>query len=111
MPIERRTLAQSSFKKKLLTYHYGHQARQHTQLWGFPGFRMLTLLKSEERMASMLKVLHTITGGKGSNVFLFAHPEMILRGLDPLTAFWTSGKGQHTTLFDLATMAAPRLAA
>ena len=104
MPVERRSLAQSSFKKKLLAYHHGHKAKQHTRLWGFPGFRMLTLIKSQERMGSMLKVLQAITGGKGSNVFLFAHPEMLSLGLDPLKTSWTSGKGQQTLLLDLSKM-------
>ena len=103
MPIERRSLAQSSFKKKLLAYHHAHKTKKHTLLWGIPGFRMLTLLKSEERMVSMLKVLNIITGGKGSNVFLFAHPKIFLQGLDPLKALWISGKGHDTTLLDLST--------
>ena len=106
MPIERRSLAQSSFKKKLLAYHHAHKAKQHTKLWAIPGFRMLTLAKSEERIASMIKVVSNITGGKGSNVFLFARPEMLLQGLDPLTALWTSGKGHDTTLLDLTTATA-----
>ena len=107
MPIERRSLTQSSFKKKLLTYYHGHKAKRHTALWGIPGFRVLTLAKSEERIASMIKVVATITGGKGSNVFLFAPPEMLSQGHDPLRSSWISGKGQQTTLFDLASTPAP----
>ena len=55
----------------------------------------------------MIKVVATITGGKGSNVFLFAPPEMLSQGLDPLRSFWISGKGQQTTLFDLASTTVP----
>ena len=51
----------------------------------------------------MINVVTNIIGAKGSNVFLFARPDMLLQGLDPLAALWSSGKGHYTTRFDLST--------
>ena len=53
----------------------------------------------------MIKVVATITGGNGSNVFLFPPSEMLSQGLDPLRSFWISGKGQQTTLFEFTSTA------
>ena len=97
MPIERPSLSQSSFKKKLLTYHHGHEAKHHAELWGIPGFRVLTITKSEERVTSMIAAVKDITGGKGSNVFLFADIEMHGR-YNPLNLSWITGKGELTAL-------------
>lgn len=97
MPIERPTLAQSSFKKKLLVYYHGHQTKRHTALWAIPGFRVLTLTKSRERITSMIGALKDITANKGSNVFLFAEVG-IAGGSDPLAVEWLSGKGKTTLL-------------
>ena len=97
MPIERRSLAQSSFKKKLLTYYHGHEAKRHVSLWGVPGFRVLTLAKSTDRIVSMIKVLKDITSGKGSNVFLFLDANTIA-GSDLLDIEWHSGKSKLTRL-------------
>lgn len=97
MPVDRASLAQSSFKKKLLAYHLAHQAKRHVALWGIPGFRVLTITKSTERIESMIAVLKSITGGKGSNVFLFARLQTILQN-DPLGITWRSGKDLHARL-------------
>lgn len=95
MPIERTALDQSSFKKKLLCYHHGHAAKRHQELWGMPGFRVLTITRSEKRIDSMLAMLGDITHGKGSNVFLFASADAVA---DPLGAEWMGGKGQVVKL-------------
>lgn len=99
MPIRRRSLAQSSFRKKLLTYHHAHAARRHTDRWGMPGFRVLTITSSRERIASMLDEITDITDGKGSNVFLFADAAS-LASADPLTLDWITGKGGTVQLGD-----------
>ena len=99
MPVARASLERSSFKKKLLAYHVGHQGKRHAALWGIPGFRVLTVARSSERIQSMLEVIRSITAGKGSNVFLFAELEKIIRG-DPLTMAWQSGKSDAIALND-----------
>ena len=99
MPIARRTLAQSSFRKKLLVYHHAHQAKRHTAQWGIPGFRVLTITKCAERIGSMLDAVADITAGKGSNVFLFADTNTA-PSVDPFAMDWTTGKGRRTQLLD-----------
>lgn len=97
MPVERRSLEQSSFRKKLLAYHLGHQLKRHVALWGIPGFRVLTITKSADRIASMIETLKKITDGKGSNVFLFATIADAL-GDGPLTVTWRTGKDNRVQL-------------
>jgi len=99
MPIERASLAQSSIKKKLLAYHHGHASKRHTNLWGIPGFRVLTITTSRDRIASMIEVVKEITNGKGSNVFLFTDVET-LAAHDPLTLPWISGKNTIVRLIE-----------
>ena len=99
MPITRRTLAQSSFRKKLLVYHHAHQAKRHIAQWGIPGFRVLTIAKSAERIGSMIEVVAEITAGKGSNVFLFADTHMA-SSVDPFATVWITGKGHRTQLLE-----------
>ena len=99
MPIERVSLAQSSVKKKLLAYHHGHAAKRHATLWGIPGFRVLTITTSRERMASMIEVVKDITNGKGSNVFLFTDAAIVgsKRSADVAVDF---GKGAIVRLIE-----------
>lgn len=99
MPITRRTLAQSSFRKKLLVYHHAHQAKRHIAQWGIPGFRVLTIAKSADRVDTMIQVLGNITGGKGSNVFLFADTSAA-SSVDPFNKVWITGKGCRGQLID-----------
>ncbi len=97
MPIDRPSLAQSSFRKKLLVYHHGHKAKRHAALWGIPGFRVLTLTKSRDRIASMIGSLQAITADKGSNVFLFADSRHVCSN-DPFALEWLSGKSEVVAL-------------
>lgn len=94
MPIARSSLVQTSFKKKLLTYHHGHEAKRHVDLWGIPGFRVLTITRSAERIESMRTALNEVTRGKGSNVFLFAELTNIFHE-GPLVVAWRTGRN-HT---------------
>jgi hypothetical protein len=97
MPVERADLSQSSFKKKLLAYHHGHEARQHVALWGIPGFRVLTLTSSADRLQSMIDALFDVTDGKGSNAFMFATSDDVLTA-GPLALEWRTGKGHLVSL-------------
>lgn len=99
MPISRRSLGQSSFKKKLLAYHHGHAAKRHHELWGIPGFRVLTITRSAARIESMIAAVKEITGGKGSNVFVFGDVATVLAN-SPLAAMWRSGKGMELRIMD-----------
>lgn len=97
MPIERAALDQSSYKKKLLTYHLGHTTKRHVNAWGIPGFRVLTITKSAQRISSMLAALSIVTKGKGSNAFLFAEIDALLAS-DPLITPLITGKNGSVQL-------------
>jgi hypothetical protein len=102
MPIARRSLSGTSFARKVMTYFAAHQQKRHTQVWGFAGFRVLTITPSEPRLAHMLDRQREIVGGKGSNMFLFSTPARIAAS-GPLGPAWISGKGETVSLLPAAT--------
>ncbi|NJM28345.1 MAG: hypothetical protein HC856_09260 [Pseudanabaena sp. RU_4_16] len=97
MPVERRSPTRSAFTRKLLAYWHAHRAKQHTAQWGIPGFRVLTVATSEERIASLLAAVKEVTNRRGSNVFLFASWPA-LASSNPLTIAWISDTDQPARL-------------
>jgi hypothetical protein len=55
-----------------------------------------TMLK---RVEQMIEALKEMTGGRGSNLFLFAD-DASLRNSGPLNTSWISGKGSECRLLD-----------
>jgi hypothetical protein len=47
----------------------------------------------------MLDALHEVTGGKGSELFLFTEDDA-LRETNPLDAVWITGKGRECQIID-----------
>lgn len=72
MPITRSDFAQSSFKRKVLVYLAAQKGKQHIERLGMYNLRVLTVTTNEARTASMIDAVKSATGGKGSNIFLFA---------------------------------------
>ena len=93
MPIERRSLSQTSFKNKLSVYLAAHRADQHLQRFGFRNFRVLTVTTSPERLRSILAVVTAITNGQGSGMFLFTDLATLKLHADLLSLPWHSTKG------------------
>ena len=102
MPVARRSLSGTSFARKILTYFAAHQQKRHTDVWGFAGFRVLTITPSEPRLRHMIEAQRTIVGPKGSNMFLFTTPAR-LAAEGPLGEAWTSGKGELVSLLPAST--------
>jgi hypothetical protein len=61
--------------------------------------RVLTVTESAERADNMVQCVHEVTGGRGSNFFLFAEKSRFY-GRSPLDAWWTTGKGELVRLSD-----------
>jgi hypothetical protein len=55
---------------------------------------VLTITTSARRIETMLDALHEVTGGKGSELFLFVEDDA-LRATSPLDAMWITGKGRR----------------
>jgi protein involved in plasmid replication-relaxation len=100
MPVERYRNAQRTyFAKKMLTYYEANQQRRHAHDLGIENFRVLTVTTSRERVERMLSALEGLTGGGGSNMFLFADQASLVAST-PLDVEWTSGKREVVRLTD-----------
>jgi hypothetical protein len=101
MPIVRADLQQTSFARKLAAYLAGGgQANLFGMHLGIGNFRVLTVTTSRERMMTMIKALKDLTGGAGSQQFLFIDHASLLASHDLLSLQWLSGKGDIVTLGD-----------
>lgn len=98
MPIKRlKDTDQTYYTKKMLTYFAAHRAGEHRRQCGMPNFRLLTVTTTPERVAQMLEAQREMTGGRGSNLFLFID-DASLHGSNPIDASWISGKGTAVKL-------------
>jgi hypothetical protein len=72
---------------KLATYWHGWRQGRHVEQFGVKQLRVLTITTSARRIETMLDALHDVTGGKGSELFLFLEDDA-LRETNPLDAMW-----------------------
>jgi Replication-relaxation len=100
MPVERYRNAQRTyFAKKMLTYYEANRQRRHVHDLGIENFRVLTVTTNAERVERMLAALEGLTGGRGSNMFLFTDQASVVAS-NPLDLEWTSGKRKAVRLTD-----------
>lgn len=100
MPIKRYSRKdQTFFVKKLLIYYEANRAQQHQHEFGIPNFRVATVTTTPERVDQMIDALREITGGRGSNMFLFID-DASLSATNPLDARWLTGKGDWIRIAD-----------
>jgi hypothetical protein len=96
MPVARKGLLQSSFRRKLLAYQETWRQGLHRTHLGIPNFRVLTVTTSEERVKRFVAACHSLLGG-GSRLFLFTGRER-LGDRDILKHKWTNGRGERVGL-------------
>lgn len=100
MPVQRfKDTQQTYYAKKMLTYYSAFKAGEHERELGIPNFRVLTVTTTKDRVAQMIEVQKEMTGGRGSNLFLFSD-DASLQQRNPLEVEWISGKGMAVTLVD-----------
>lgn len=100
MPVERHSRKdQTYFAKKMLIYYEANRAGEHQREYGIPNFRVATVTTTPERVEQMIEALKEITGGRGSNMFLFIDDHSLAE-TDPLDALWLTGKGERIRLVD-----------
>jgi hypothetical protein len=99
IPISRSGNDHRSIRRKLQTYYDGWRANRHEIQFGMKQVRVLTVTSSPERVRNMLKAVHDVTEGRGSNFFLFIDRQS-LSTCDVLDALWTTGKGEAIHLTD-----------
>jgi len=71
MPNLRRNLDQTSIGRKLALCHEGWKANRHVELFGVKELRVAIVTTSQARVDNMIKAVQDVTGGAGSNLFLF----------------------------------------
>jgi hypothetical protein len=97
--VEGNRRVRTSYRHKLATYYHGWRQRRHVEQFNIEQLRVLTVTTSALRVETMLDAVRDVTGGTGSDLFLFINEEA-LRSTNPLDAIWTSGKGNAARLTD-----------
>jgi Replication-relaxation len=97
MPVVRKGTNRTSFARKLHVYYEGWKQKRHEEQLGIRQFRVLTVTTSLVRVQSMVAAVQALSGGAGSNVFLFADAGA-LEERSPLELDWISGKGERVRL-------------
>jgi DNA-binding Lrp family transcriptional regulator len=96
MPVERHSLKQSSFARKLRAYH--ETWRQGVLKNSFPRFRVLTVTTTPERVHHLISASRALAQGKGSGLFLFTHLDAFGNGSCALNVPLLDGRGDTVTL-------------
>lgn len=91
MPIVRKNLLQTSFRRKLLTYEATWNHKIHLRHLGIHRFRVLTVTTIAARVKSMLDACEQLKRGHG--LFLFADTSILTK--DILSVVWRCGKGDE----------------
>jgi predicted transcriptional regulator len=97
--VEGKPRVRTSYRHKLAIYYHGWRQRRHVEQLNIEQLRVLTVTTSALRIETMLGAVRDVTGGKGSDLFLFIDEET-LRSTNPLDAVWTTGKGKPARLTD-----------
>ncbi|HMJ91438.1 MAG TPA: hypothetical protein VK530_16570, partial [Candidatus Acidoferrum sp.] len=88
MPITRRNLTQTSFRRKFLAYEATWAQGIHRTRFGLHRFRVLTVGTSVKRLAALREECARLHSGKG--LFLFLHKDALANPASLLDAVWTS---------------------
>jgi hypothetical protein len=100
MPVERYSRKdQTYFAKKMLIYFEANRAGEHLREFGIPNFRVATVTTTAERVEQMIEAQKEITGGRGSNMFLFIDDVSLVES-NPLDALWLTGKGERIRIIN-----------
>lgn len=94
MPVARKGLGPTSFRRKLLAYQETWRQGLHRSHLGIPNFRVLTVTTSRERVAHLVEACQSLSGS--SRHFLFTEKERF--GGDILMQEWVNGRGETVRL-------------
>jgi len=90
MPVIRKTLAQTSFYRKLLAYEATWSKLIHEKHFGFSRFRVLTVTTNTMRVKSLIDACATLKSGHG--LFLFTDKTILNNPHDILFHTWKTGR-------------------
>ena len=84
MPIQRKSLRLSSIRRKALAYSRSRSIHLLKETHGIPGFQVIFIARSQERMEHIKNACDTTTKGYLTSLFLFATPEQLRAGHSPI---------------------------
>lgn len=91
MPVARKSLAQTSFRRKFVAYEATWSHGIHRSRFGLNRFRLLTVGTSAARLSSLRNECAKLKSGKG--LFLFLHKDALTEPESLLRAVWSSPQG------------------
>jgi DNA-binding Lrp family transcriptional regulator len=94
MPVVRRTLSQTSFRRKLLAYEATWTQNLHRTRFGIYRFRVLTVTTSVARVKSLVEACSQLKRGHG--LFLFADRTILDKPSDIFAPLWQTGRPGET---------------
>lgn len=95
MPVRRKSLAQTSFFRKLLAYQATWQQGIHKKEFGIHRFRVLTVTRSAERAQSLVQACSELRSGHG--LFLFTDLQTFQARPEVLNLSWQTGRSGLST--------------
>ena len=97
MPVSRKTLARSSFHRKLLAYEATWKQNLHQTQFGFHRFRVLAVTTSAERAKNLAAAAAQLERGHG--LFMFTDIASLHGATDLLTFPWQTARVGQTASF------------
>jgi hypothetical protein len=94
MPVVRRTLSQTSFRRKLLAYEATWTQKIHERQLGIHRFRILTVTTIPARVKSLVHACSQLKRGHG--LFLFADRTILDKPGDIFAPIWPTGRPGQT---------------
>jgi hypothetical protein len=94
MPVQRRNLTQTSFRRKLLAYAGTWKEGVHRSRLGIDRFRVLTVTTVSKRVNSLITACSQLPSGHG--LFLFADRSILSENI--LSATWRTGRQNETAM-------------
>jgi hypothetical protein len=95
MPVVRKGLGQTSFARKLLSYHETRRQEIQRAHFGILNFRVLTVTTTKERVEHLVEACQSFPGS--GRLFLFRDRETFAGG-NVLARLWVNGKGEPQSL-------------
>jgi|KBSSwiStaDraftv2_1062776.scaffolds.fasta_scaffold44592_3 hypothetical protein len=93
----RRLSGKSSFGRKIRAYYAAWQHDRHRDQWGFQGFRVLSVVPSEQRIKGMLTAQRKITSNRAAAMFLYTTPQRLAEH-GAFAPIWISADGDGQRL-------------
>jgi len=84
MPLQRKSLRLSSIRRKALAYSQSRSSRILKEKYGIPGFQVIFIAHSAERLEHIQEVCNATAKGRASSLFLFATTDGLRDGNSPI---------------------------